>query len=100
MSAFMSESADQPARRLVLRPIRRDALDGGPDGEARRSVTGQGSVERDQEWEFSDPWGPDEGSAAAMAVTHRLGDVEMLLRIWVSDAAPAETIRLLVEQLV
>jgi hypothetical protein len=29
-----------------------------------------------------------------------VGDVVMLLRIWVSDAAPAETIRLLVDQLV
>jgi hypothetical protein len=104
MSAFMSESGDQPARRLVLRPIRGDGPEGGPDGGleggARRSVTGEGSGERDQEWEFSDPWGPDEGSATAMAVTRRLGDVVMLLRIWVSDTAPAETIRLLLEQLV
>ena len=46
------------------------------------------------------PGETDEGSAAALAVTRRVGDVVMLLRIWVSDAAPAETIRLLVHQLV
>jgi hypothetical protein len=97
--AFISESGDQRARRLVLRPIRRGGLDGGLDGGAYQSVTGEGSGERSQEWEFADPWGTDEGSAA-LAVTRRVGDVVMLLRIWVSDTAPAETIRLLVEQLV
>jgi hypothetical protein len=96
MPAFMSEPGDQQARRLVLRPIRPDGLDGG----AHRSVTREGSGGRSQEWEFADPWGTDEGSAAALAVTRRVGDVVMLLRIWVSDAAPAETIRLLVHQLV
>jgi hypothetical protein len=100
MPAFISEPADQQARRLVLRPIQPDGLDGGLDGGAHRSVTGEGSGERDQEWEFADPWGTDEGSAAALAVTRRVGNVVMLLRIWVSDAAPAETIRLLVDQLV
>jgi hypothetical protein len=63
-------------------------------------VTREGSGGRSQEWEFADPWGTDEGSAAALAVTRRMGDVVMLLRIWVSDGAPAETIRLLVHQLV
>ena len=63
-------------------------------------MTGEGSGERNQEWEFADPWGTDEGSAAALAVTRRVGDVVMLLQIWVSDGAPAETIRLLVQQLV
>jgi hypothetical protein len=96
MPAFISEPGDQRARRLVLRPVQPDALDGGAD----RSVTGEGLGERDQEWEFVDPWGTEEGSAAALAVTRRVGDVVTLLRIWVSDAAPAETIRLLVEQLV
>jgi len=80
MAAFMSEPGDQQARRLVLRPIRPDGLDGG----AHRSVTREGSGGRSQEWEFADPWGTDEGSAAALAVTRRVGDVVMLLRIWVS----------------
>jgi hypothetical protein len=96
MPAFLSEPADQQARRLVLRPIQPDALDGG----ARPSVTRDGSGERNQEWEFTDPWRTDEGPAAALAVTRRVGDVVMLLRIWVRAGAPAETIRLLVEQLV
>jgi hypothetical protein len=96
MPAFLSEPGDHRARRLLLRPIQPDALDGG----AHRSVTREGPAERNQEWEFSDPWRPDEGSAAALAVTRRVGDVVMLVRISVSDAAPAETIGLLVEQLV
>jgi hypothetical protein len=96
MPAFLSEPEDQQARRLVLRPIQPDALDGG----ARPSVTRDGSGERNQEWEFTDPWRTDEGPAAALAVTRRVGDVVMLLRIWVRAGAPAETIRLLVEQLV
>ena len=96
MPAFVSEPEDQRARRLVLRPIQPDALDGG----ARPSVTREGLVERNQEWEFTDPWRSDEGPAAALAVTRRVGDVVMLLRIWVRAGAPAETIRLLVEQLV
>ena len=96
MPGFLSEPGDQQARRLVLRPIQPVGLDGG----AHRSVTGEGSGERDQEWEFADPWGTDEGSVAALAVTRRVGDWVMLLRIWVGDGAPAETIRLLVEQLV
>ena len=29
MPAFLSEPGDQPARRLVLRPIQPDGLDGG-----------------------------------------------------------------------
>jgi len=33
-------------------------------------------------------------------VTRRVGEVVMLLQVWVRDGAPAETIRLLVEQLV
>src|SRR4051812_36407737 len=96
MPAFLSEPEDQQARRLVLRPIQPDALDGG----ARPSVTRDGSGERNQEWEFSDPWRTDEGPAAALAVTRRVGDVVMLLGICVRAGAPAETIRLLVEQLV
>jgi hypothetical protein len=96
MPAFLSEPEDQQARGLVLRPIQPDALDGGP----RPSVTRDGSGERNQEWEFTDPWRSDEGPAAALAVTRRVGDVVMLLRIWVRAGAPAETIRLLVEQLV
>ena len=95
MPAFV-EPGDPRARHLVLRLIRSDGLDGG----AHRSVAGEGSGERDQEWEFADPWGTEEGSAAALAVTRRVSDVVILLRIWVSDAAPAETIRLLVDQLV
>jgi|1186.fasta_scaffold885256_2 hypothetical protein len=96
MPAVISEPGDEHARRLVLRPIQTDA----PDGAAHGSVIGEGPRERDQQWEFADPWGTEEGSAAALAVTHRVGDVVMLLRIWVSDAAPAETARLLVDQLV
>jgi hypothetical protein len=96
MPAFLSEPEDQQARRLVLRPIQPEALDGG----ARPSVTRDGSGERKQEWELTDPWRTDEGPAAALAVTRRVGDVVMLLRIWVRAGAPAETIRLLVEQLV
>jgi len=96
MPALISEPGDQHARRLVLRPIRSVASAGGAHG----SVSAEGSPERDQQWEFADPWGAEEGSAAALAVTHRAGDVVMLLRIWVSDAAPAETTRLLVDQLV
>jgi hypothetical protein len=96
MPAFISEPGDQQARRLVLRPIQ----PAGPDGGAHRLATGQQSGDHDQEWEFADPWRTEEGSAAALAVTRRVGDVVMLLRIRVSDAAPAETIRLLVDQLV
>lgn len=96
MPAFISEPGDQQARRLVLRPIPSAGLDGG----AHRSATGQQSGDHDQEWEFADPWRTEEGSAAALAVTRRVGDVVMLLRIWVSDGAPGETIRLLVDQLV
>jgi hypothetical protein len=96
MHTFISDSGDRQARRLVLRPLRSDALDGGTG----RSVTGEGSGERNQEWEFADPWAADEGSAAALAVTCRVGDVVMLVRIWVNDGAPAETLQLLVEQLV
>lgn len=96
MPDLMSEPGDQQARRLVLRPIQPDGLDGGAD----RSVTEQGSGERNQEWEFADPWGTEGGSTAALAVTHRVGDVVMLLRISVSEAAPTETTRLLVDQLV
>jgi hypothetical protein len=96
MPAFISEPGDQPARRLVLRRVQPD----GPDGGAHRSVTGVGLGERDRDWELVDPWGTEEGSAAARAVTRRAGDVVTLLRIWVCDAAPAEPIRLLVDQLV
>jgi hypothetical protein len=96
MPSFLSEPEDQQTRRLVLRPIQPDALDGG----ARPSATRDGSGERNQEWEFTDPWRTDEGPAAALAVTRRVGDVVMLLRIWVRAGAPAETLRLLVEQLV
>lgn len=99
MPAFMSEPVDQRARRLVLRPIQPDELDGGLYDDAQ-SVTRKGSGDRNQEWEFADPWGTDEGSAAALAVTRRVADVVMLVRVWVSDGAPAETTRLLVEQLV
>jgi hypothetical protein len=63
-------------------------------------VTRDGSGECNQEWEFTDPWRTDEGPAAALAVTRRVGDVVMLLRIWVRAGAPAETLRLLAEQLV
>ena len=96
MPALLSDPGDERARRLVLRPIGRDVLDGG----AHWSVTREGSGEPNQEWEFADPWGADEGSAAALAVTRRVGDVVMLLGIWVNEGAPAETIGLLVEQLV
>src|SRR5215218_9668912 len=95
MHAF-SGPGDPQARHLLLRPIQAD----GPDGAAHRSLTGEGSGARDQEWEFADPWGTHEGPAAALAVTRRVGDAVILLRIGVSDAAPAETIRLLVDQLV
>jgi hypothetical protein len=96
MPAFLSEPGDQQARRLVLRPIQSDA----PDGGAHQSVSRERSGERSQKWEFADPWGTDDGSAAALALTSRVGDVVMLLQISVSDGAPAETIGLLVQQLV
>jgi hypothetical protein len=96
MPAFMSEPGHQQARRLVLRPIQADGLDGGP----RRPVTREAAAGQDGQWEFADPWGTDDESAAALAVTRRLGDVVMLLRVCISDGAPAETVRLLVEQLV
>jgi len=63
-------------------------------------VTREGPGERNQEWEFADPWATDEGSAAALAVTRRVADVVMLLEVRVSDGAPAQTTRLLVEQLI
>jgi hypothetical protein len=94
--AFVGEPGDQQARGLLLRPIQPDE----PQGRRERMATGKGSRERNQEWEFADPWRTDEGSVAAVAVTRRVGDVVMLLRIRVSDGAPDETIRLLVQQLV
>jgi hypothetical protein len=96
MPAFPSEPGDQQARRLVLRPIQQNGLDGG----VHRSVTRAGAGERHQKWVFADPWGTDNGSAAALAVTRRVGEVVMLLRVAVSDAAPDGTIGLLVDQLV
>ncbi|MFL6135447.1 MAG: hypothetical protein ACJ72A_21770 [Nocardioidaceae bacterium] len=95
MPAFVNEPGNQEARRLVLRPIRPDGLDDG----ASRSVTRQGPGARHQEWEFADPWADDEGLAAALAVTRRVGDVVVLLTISLCDGAPAGTMRLLVEQL-
>jgi len=62
-------------------------------------VTRQGPGAHHQEWEFADPWADDEGLAAALAVTRRVGDVVVLLRISLCDGAPAGTMRLLVEQL-
>jgi len=99
MPAFTGESGDQQARRLVLRPIQADRLDDGLDSGAQ-SLAKEGSGDRNQEWELADPWGTDEASAAALAVTRRVADVVVLLRIWVSDGAPTETTRLLVEQLI
>ncbi len=96
MPAFVSEPGNEQARRLVLRPIHAGVLDGAD----HPSATGERSSERDQKWEFADPWRTDEGSVAALAVTRRVGDVVMLVRIRVSDGAPDETIRLLVQQLV
>lgn len=96
MPAFVSEPDNQKARRLVLRPIPPDARAGG----SQRSGTPQGSGEPDQVWEFADPWGTDDGSAAALAVTRRVDEVVTLLRISVDDGAPTGTVRLLVEQLV
>jgi hypothetical protein len=96
MPAFLSEPEDQRARRLLLRPNQQDTSDAG----AVLSVTEESSGGRNQRWEFVDPWETDEGSVAALAETRRVRDVVMLLRISVSDIAPAGTIRLLVEQLV
>jgi hypothetical protein len=94
--AFVGEPGDQQARRLLLRPIQPTE----PAGRPERLATGEGSHERNQEWEFADPWRTDEGSVAALAVTRRVGDVVLVLQIRVSDGAPEETIRLLVQQLV
>jgi hypothetical protein len=94
--AFVGEPGDQQARRLLLRPIQQDE----PEGRPERLATGDASRERNQEWEFADPWRTDEASVAALAVTRREGDVVLLLRIRVSDGAPEGTIRLLVQQLV
>jgi hypothetical protein len=92
----LSEPANEQGRRLLLRPIQADVLDGA----AHPSATSEGSSERDQKWEFADPWEPDEASTVALAVTRRVGNVVILLTIWVSDRAPADTIGLLVAQLV
>jgi hypothetical protein len=96
VASFLNESADQTGRPLVLRPIR-------PHGPAHvthllgsRARTGAG----DQVWELADPWGSAEGSTVALAVTRRVGDMQVLLRITVIDGAPPETVRCLVQQLV
>src|SRR3954452_1762890 len=96
MPAFIIEPGNNQARLLVLRPVQTDRM----DRKAHRSAAWEQSDERDQEWELADPWGIDEAPAAARAVTRRMGHVVMLLRIWVNDAAPRETTRLLVDQLV
>lgn len=96
MPAFLSEPGGQQARRLILRPIEEDSL----SGEADQSVTRDAAGDRYQAWELADPWGSDEGPSAALAVTRRVGDVVMLLRVSVNEGAPAETIRQLVQQLV
>jgi hypothetical protein len=95
MPAFLNEPGNQGARRFVLRPIQPDGVDDG----SSRSVIRRGSGEHHQEWEFADPWADDEGSPAALAVTRRVGDVVVLLKVSLSDGAPAGTMRLLVEQL-
>ena len=95
MPAFMSEPGDQQARRLFCARSGQTAWTAGFTGR----LPGRDRVDAVR-MEFADPWGTDEGSAAALAVTRRVGDVVMLVRIWVSDAAPAETIMLLVHQLV
>jgi hypothetical protein len=81
---------------LVLREIQPDGL----ADVAYRLITRAGLGESDQAWELADPWGSQEGSSAALAVTRRVGDMVMLLGITVSDGAPPETIRFLVQQLV
>jgi hypothetical protein len=81
---------------LVLRQIQPDGL----ADVAYRLITRAGSGESDQAWELADPWGSQEGSSAALAVTRRVGDMVMLLGITVNDGAPPETIRYLVQQLV
>ena len=96
MSSVLGDPGDHQTRRLVLRPLQPE----GPDDEADRSVASEESGERDQDWALTDPWGSDEGSAAARVVTRRVGEVVMLRRISVSEGAPVGTIRALVQQLV
>jgi hypothetical protein len=80
----------------VLHPI---ALAGRAD-DAHLLAIGPGSGTGDQVWELVDPWGPQRGSSEALAVTRRVGDMVMLLGITVDDAAPPDTTRSLVQQLV
>jgi hypothetical protein len=96
MASVLDGPGDQNGRRLVLRQIQPDGL----ADVAYRLITGAGSGESDQAWELADPWGAQEGSSAALAVTRRVGDMVMLLGITVNDGAPPETIRCLVQQLV
>jgi hypothetical protein len=59
-----------------------------------------GSGDHDQVWELIDPWGVQEAKSVALAVTRRVGDMVMLRGITIDGAAPPETMRCLVQQLV
>jgi hypothetical protein len=96
MTSALNEPGGQDGRRLVLRPVQPDGL----ADVAHLLITTADLGEGDQAWELADPWGAQEGSSAALAVTRRVGDMVMLLGITVNDPAPPETIRCVVQQLV
>jgi hypothetical protein len=96
MTSGPNEPVGHGGQRLVLRPI--------PPGrravEAHRLTASAGSGARNQVWELLDPWGSHEGLAAALAVTHRVDDMVILLGVTVLDGSRRESIRCLVQQLV
>ena len=96
MADVVDGGGESNGRRLLLRPI----APAGRADVAHLLAIGAGSGAGDQMWELADPWGSQEGSSAALVVTRRVGDMVMLLGITVNDAAPPDTIRSLVQQLV
>lgn len=96
MTSGPSEPRGNDGRRLVLRPVPLGRL----TEEASLLITTAGLSESDQVWELCDPWGSHETSPAALAVTHRVDDMVLLLGVGVHDGPPRETVRCLVQQLV
>ena len=96
MTSGPNEPGGHSGQRLVLRPV--------PPGrraeDARQLTASAGSGARNQVWELLDPWGSQDGLAAALAVTHRVDDMVILLGVMVLDGSPRDSIRLLVQQLV
>src|SRR4051794_980173 len=96
MTSALNGAEGRDSRRLVLRPMPPDR----PADVAHPLTNRADAGESDQAWELADPWGPPEESSAALAVTRRVGDMVMVVGITVNDAAPPESIRCLVQQLV